>query len=223
MYAEPMNRILRSSLSLLVAATCSQLFASGVQLRVHVRPGYVVRYSVTSHGESQGKSKIKPTNERRKEIYKVQTVDKAGLATFHTSFQMSGGPHGPTKGDGELQLRGNGAPPDGFTSYVFDTAALSDLSYPSGPVSVGQRWSAGVKSFGKAVGSLIFTFKGTESVNGVNCAKLDVWAGTDPKAKDGIVGTATYWISLADGLPVKKTILQSFGGRWVSKIDVERK
>jgi hypothetical protein len=173
---------------------------------------------VTSHGQGGAKA----SNERRRETYRLQSVDRSGKATFHTSFAISGGPHGPTRGDGEQQLLANGEPPEGFTSYIFDTAALSDISYPSGAVTIGQRWSSKVTSFGKAAGQIIYTFKGLESIGGRACAKLDVKAGANSNMKDGATGTATFWVSLEDGLPVKKTIVQNFGGKWVSRIDVVR-
>jgi hypothetical protein len=202
--------------------SCAQV---GQLLKIRVHRGTTVRYSVVIHGAPVKGNKPKPTNERRKETYRVQTIDKKGVITFHTAYQMSGSPHGPTKGEGELQLMSNGVPPEGFTSFIFDNAALSDLDYPSGPIP-GGNWSAPVKSFGNPnAGRFIFSPMSKETVNGISCIKMSVMAGPTQTSKGKRVqfnGTATYWISTADGLPVKKTIQQKFGDSWVINIVINR-
>lgn len=208
-------------LCLVAVANCQV----GQQLQLRVRKGTTVRYTVVIHGAPVKGNTPKPTNERRKETYKVQTVSKNGEITFHTAYQMSGSPHGPTKGEGELQLLSNGAPPDGFTSFIFDNAALSDLDYPAGPFK-GGNWSVPVKSFGNPnAGKFIFSPMKDEIIHGIPCMKMAVMAGpTEKNPGKGVhpEGTATYWISLADGLPVKKTIEQKFGTSWVIHIEIDR-
>ncbi len=197
----------------------------GQQLSVRVHKGQTLHYSVVIHQAPVKGNVPKPSNERRKETYKVQTVDKKGEVTFHTAYQMFGTPHGPTKGEGELQLLSNGAPPDGFTSFIFDNAALSDLDYLPGPIR-GGNWSVNVKSFGNPnAGKFIFSPMKDETIRGIPCMKIAVMAGQtekDPSKGVHFMGTATYWISLADGLPVKKTIEQKFGSTWDIHIDIER-
>jgi hypothetical protein len=196
----------------------------GINLALRVRPGQVFKYTVVSTGRisaGSAKVKIKPTHTTRMETYKVQTV-AGGVATFHTHYEMTGSPHGATRGDGEQQLKANGEPPPGIDSYVFDTACISDLSYPKTPVAIGQTWTAKVESFGKPSSAIFrFTLKKVDSLNGQFYALIDVWAG-NPADKAGIVGTGTYWISLKDGLPLKKTLKENFGNRWVSEIAVQR-
>lgn len=199
------------------------LIQAPTRLRIHVHPGETISYVVTAQGHLPSSGRMPRNNvQKRHETYKLQTIGKNGIFTFHTSLVVYGGPHGPTRGNGEQQLESNAEPPGGITSYIFDNDALADLSYPKGELKPGQSWSTPVISFGKSnAGKFSYTYKGEAVLNGIRCAKIDVWAGTTDNPA-GIVGTGTYWISLSDGLPVKKSLVQHFGNRWTTTIDVIR-